>query len=262
MKKLSTILIAVGLLVIAVPIAGQLYTSYNENKMIDEWLNSDDVQTAGNEGTAAAASGSEDAEESYKRLQDIFSSQGLSIPNTTNVQPTPSQAANPDTAAASAAMKPSNTPPAAKKQDKSASRKVTRTVIGVIKIDKIKVRAPIVEGVTAGDLRVGIGHIPGTAGLGAAGNCVLAGHRSYTFGKFFNRLDELKTGDSISIITKNGVYKYKVFEKLVVKPQNVSVLKGNKKDSIISLITCTPIYIASHRLVVKARLESKPVSQP
>lgn len=145
--------------------------------------------------------------------------------------------------------------------DKKSTKAVQSNVIGVIKISKIKVKAPIVDGVTVNDLKVGIGHIPGTAGLGELGNCALAGHRSYTFGKFFNRLDELKVGDYVSIITRKGEYKYKVFKKLVVKPEDVSVLKGNKKDSIITLITCTPIYVASHRLIIKARLESKPEEQ-
>lgn len=246
MRKLSLILIIVGVLVIAAPIAGQLYTRYNENKMIDEWLNSDNAQTIENEGTSTAAAGTENAEDSYNQLQNIFSTEGS---GTTDAQQASAQTIGSDT---------TNSPSSTKKPVKTTPH----NVIGVIKIDKIKVKAPIVEGVSVDDLKVGVGHIPGTANLGDAGNCALAGHRSYTFGKFFNRLDEVKAGDYITLITKKGEYKYKVFEKLVVKPEDVSVLKGSKKDNVISLITCTPIYVASHRLIVKARLESKSEAQP
>ena len=74
-RKLSLVLIIVGLIVVAIPIAGQLYTSYNENKMIDEWLNSDNAETAENGNTATAA-GNEAIEDSYNQLQDIFSNEG------------------------------------------------------------------------------------------------------------------------------------------------------------------------------------------
>ena len=75
-------------------------------------------------------------------------------------------------------------------------------MLGLIEIKKIKVNLPIVEGVESSNLKAGIGHIPGSAGLGQLGNSALAGHRSYTFGNFFNRLDELQIGDIITITTK------------------------------------------------------------
>jgi sortase A len=118
------------------------------------------------------------------------------------------------------------------------------------------------EGVRASDLKVGIGHIPGTAGLGEKGNCVLAGHRNYTFGRFFNRLDEVEEGDIILITTKKAQFKYKVNEKLVVLPDDVSVIKGNKDETILTLVTCTPIYIATHRLIIHASLEETALLEP
>lgn len=239
MKKLSTILIIAGILVVAAPIAGQLYTSYNEEKMINDWLNSNDAQTVESGNQQGDTSTTENVEDSYSGLQDIFTSE--------NTQ-------------ASTSQQPGNNGSVA--PAKKPAKTELQNVIGVIKISKIKVKAPIVEGVKASNLRVGIGHIPGTAGLGKPGNCALAGHRSYTFGKFFNRLDELNKGDMVSIITKDGEYKYKIYDKLVVLPSDVSVLKGSRDDNTITLITCTPIYVASHRLIIKARLESGPDLQP
>ena len=114
---------------------------------------------------------------------------------------------------------------------------------------------PIVEGTTEANLSVGIGHIPGTAGLGKPGNSALAGHRNYTFGRFFSRLDELKKGDKVILVTKTDTYTYIVYDKLVVLPTNVSVLNYKEKDNIITLITCTPMNKSTHRLIVHARLE-------
>ena len=235
-KKISTILVIIGVLCVVVPLTGQLYTQYREDKMINDWLNSDDAQTA--ESEDQQGSSTENAVDSYNQLQDIFAAE--------NTQGTTTQSNSAGTSVTSA--KPVKT--------------VQQKVIGVIKISKIKVKAPIVEGVKSANLRVGIGHIPGTAGLGQAGNCALAGHRSYTFGRFFNRLDELKIGDTISIITRDGEYKYTVYDKTVVLPSDVSVLKGSKDENVLTLITCTPIYVATHRLIVKARLESGPQLQP
>ncbi len=244
MKKLSiisVILIIAGILVAASPLIGQWYTNYQENKLINEWLDNED----------SAATGSTEAsnpEEAYAGLQDIFASEGTDNTDTAEVQPS-------DSPAAAATEKPAPAP----KPGKPASPQI---VLGIIRIDKIDVKAPIVEGVEASNLKVGIGHIPGTAALGQAGNSALAGHRSYTFGKFFNRLDELVVGDEIRITTKKEDLVYKVYEKLVVTPDDVSVLKGDKDKNIITLITCTPIYVASHRLIIHASLVERVLKQP
>lgn len=135
-------------------------------------------------------------------------------------------------------------------------------VLGIIQIKKIKVNEPIVLGVSKANLRAGIGHIPGTAAPGQAGNCALAGHRNYAFKKLFSRLDELKAGDEIRITTKKEDLTYKVTETKVVTPDDVSVLKGSKDKSIITLITCTPKYVASHRLIVTAELTGRAPREP
>lgn len=129
-----------------------------------------------------------------------------------------------------------------------------KDIIGIITISKIDLKAAICEGIESENLKYAVGHFPGTPLPGKKGNFCIAGHRSYTYGEFFNRLDELQIGDEIIVKTSIGQYKYKVYEKKVVEPSEISVL-DNTKESIITLVTCTPIRIATHRLIVKGKLE-------
>ncbi|KZL93410.1 class D sortase [Clostridium magnum] len=126
--------------------------------------------------------------------------------------------------------------------------------IGIITIPKINLKAAICEGIESENLKYAVGHFPGTPLPGEMGNFCIAGHRSYTYGEFFNRLDELQVDDEIIVKTNINEYKYKVYEKKVVEPSEISVL-DNTKEPIITLVTCTPIRIATHRLIIKGKLE-------
>lgn len=127
------------------------------------------------------------------------------------------------------------------------------SVIGIINIPKIKLNLPIIEGTSENELSQAIGHLDGTSMPGEIGNSVLAGHRSHTFSRFFNRLDELELGDYIYIKTKDGLQKYEVYEKKIVKPTDLSVLKPLKEETTITLITCHPLYSSKKRLILKGR---------
>ncbi len=126
------------------------------------------------------------------------------------------------------------------------------TVLGRVQIPKIDEKLLLVEGVTSKDLKAGAGHIPGTAMPGEIGNSAIAGHRNYTFGSYFNRLDELAIGDKIMVEYGKNTYTYEVYEILVVLPEDTSVLNQSKKDKVLTLITCTPVRVATHRLIVHA----------
>ena len=128
------------------------------------------------------------------------------------------------------------------------------TILGRIKIPKINESLLLVEGVKSKDLKVGAGHIPGTAMPGEIGNCAIAGHRNYTFGSYFNRLDEVAVGDIITIDYGKKSFAYEVYEILVVLPEDTSVLNYNDQDKVLTLITCTPVRVATHRLIVHALL--------
>jgi sortase A len=126
--------------------------------------------------------------------------------------------------------------------------------IGIMKIPKLDLKVAIGEGIDNETLKFAVGHFEGTALPGEKGNFAVAGHRSYTYSQYFNRLDELNVGDDIVVKTKKGEFTYKVYEKKVVEPTEVSVL-DKTKDATITLVTCTPIRVATHRLIVKGRLQ-------
>lgn len=96
------------------------------------------------------------------------------------------------------------------------------------------------------------GHHQGTANAGDGSNMVLAGHRDIR-GSVFLRLNELQIGDDFKVYSANGVYRYIVNDILEVPPTEIGVMSPTV-DATATLITCTPIGIASKRLIVKARL--------
>jgi sortase A len=127
-------------------------------------------------------------------------------------------------------------------------------LVGEIIIPKINLKAVIGEGTDMETLKYALGHFTGTAMPGAKGNFCVAGHRSYTYSEMFNRLDELVVGDEITVKTVKNEFRYKIIQKKVVLPEEVSVLdQGN--DHLITLITCTPIRVATHRLIIIGKLE-------
>ncbi|MBC2582422.1 class D sortase [Clostridium sp. DJ247] len=134
-------------------------------------------------------------------------------------------------------------------------KNLTMDTIGIMTIGKINLKVAIGEGDDNETLKYSVGHIKGTAMPGEKGNFSVAGHRSYTYGEYFNRLDELEVGDKIMVKTKKGEYTYKIYDIKVVLPSDVSVL-NKTDDATITLITCTPIRVATHRLIIKGKLES------
>lgn len=133
-------------------------------------------------------------------------------------------------------------------------KKVPENIIGIMTIPKIDLSVPLVDGIDTESLKNAVGHFTDTPMPGEAGNCAVAGHRSWTYNQYFNRLDELDIGDIISVKTLNGQFEYKVFEKKIVEPYDLDVLK-NTDDPTITLITCHPLRSSAYRLIVKGRLE-------
>lgn len=142
-------------------------------------------------------------------------------------------------------------------QEKSNKQQYNaKNPIGVLEIPKIDLTVPIVEGATQDSLKNAVGHIEGTGKLGEVNNNYgIAGHRSHTTGRFFNRLDEIEIGDELTIKTATGEFKYIVFEKKVVTPDKVDVLDPIEGKSMVTLITCHPLYSNKQRLVVFAELK-------
>jgi len=126
--------------------------------------------------------------------------------------------------------------------------------LGILTIENINLRLPIMEGVDEPELRIAPGRVPQTAGIGEIGNAVIAGHRNFTFGEMFNRLGEVEIGNIIEFQAMDGVVMmFEVFEILVILPENQIAFIQPQNESIITLFTCTPIREATHRLLIRAR---------
>lgn len=111
-------------------------------------------------------------------------------------------------------------------------------VIGLIEIEALELKYPIVEGADSKQLAYGIGHIPDTAAIGNKGNCVLAGHRGSRYGTYFKYLNRLSEGDTVKVMDKEGnVYQYEVVSSEVVGPYDNSV-KAQGEETELTLLTC------------------------
>jgi sortase A len=131
---------------------------------------------------------------------------------------------------------------------------VSVKAFAMLSVPCIDLKLPIMEGTTKQILDISGGHMIDTAMPGKEGNCAVAAHRSYTYGRFFNRLPEVTIGEVVTLTDKTGTYKYKVFNIERVLPAEVNVLNYNENDKILSMITCDPLKNPTHRLVVKAKL--------
>ena len=87
------------------------------------------------------------------------------------------------------------------------------------------------------------------------GNYCIAGHHMRAYGRHFNRLSELGVGDEIKFIAADSTYVYRVFEVLIVKPEDTYVLEAPEgEEGLITLITCEYSRKPPLRLVVRGRL--------
>ncbi len=123
-------------------------------------------------------------------------------------------------------------------------------LIGRLRIPRIQVAVMVREGADAGTLRRAVGHIPGTALPGNAGNVGLAGHRD----TFFRSLRNIKKDDAIDLETESGTYRYLVESTRIVGPRDVSVLSAATRQTL-TLVTCYPFYYvgsAPKRFIVRA----------
>jgi sortase A len=109
--------------------------------------------------------------------------------------------------------------------------------LGVLEISAIQLQVPVLEGTDELTLDRAVGHILGTAPLGATGNIGIAGHRD----GFFRGLKDVHVGETIDVYTQRGRSRYAVDEIQTVSPDDVSVLAPRAKPSL-TLVTCYPFY--------------------
>lgn len=123
-------------------------------------------------------------------------------------------------------------------------------VIGRIDLPEVGIEAVVVEGVDDRELRLAVGHVPGTALPGASGNCVLAGHRDTAF----RGLREIQIGHVIRLASSLGETHYRVRETKIVEPDETQLL-GPTDGRVLTLVTCYPfsfVGTAPQRFIVVA----------
>jgi sortase A len=124
-------------------------------------------------------------------------------------------------------------------------------MVGRIEIPRLGVSAIIKAGTDARTLQLAVGHIPGTALPGEAGNIGLAAHRD----TFFRRLRDIESDDEIRLTTPQGSYTYRVARTDIVEPRDVWVLDPTEYPAL-TLVTCYPFsYVGSapQRFIVRAQ---------
>jgi sortase A len=122
--------------------------------------------------------------------------------------------------------------------------------LAVLRIPRIGLEVPVLEGTDRVTLDRGVGHIEHTAAPGSDGNSGIAGHRD----GFFRGLKDLGPGDVIELETRRGNEAYRVDRMWIVDPTDVSVLDPTPTASL-TLVTCYPFYFvgsAPRRYIVRA----------
>lgn len=232
-KLISTSLIAAGVIIICIAAFQEISTRYNQKKLIDEYNQYTEILKSLEKSEIAAEASSE-------------------LPA---VETDPPATETGGESAAEQETEASNSN-AAQESKKPDLEKILagKTISGLLEIPKIKVSSAILEGTDDSALKYTVGHYPGLGEIGQPGNYVLLGHRNYVYGHFFRNLDRLEVGDEV-IITKDGnKYTYVVYESFVVSPEEVWVL-DKTEESIVTMITCTPIGTYTDRLIVRGQLK-------
>jgi sortase A len=224
-KKAAYLLVIAGLVLMIWPKAREWVDDYKQHKLLEDAR-----------ASLADASAPPSREASYEQLSQLFA-----------------QAAGED-----ASPSPSGEPESSPVQvtGSPGMERPPKGAIAILRIAKIDLELPVLEGATQANMKVGAAHMSETSPLGEIGNAAIAAHRAFTKGRLFNRLNEVEVGDTLELERKGETEEYKVYRVVRVLPTDLSVLEGNGKDRMITLITCDPMDTATHRLIVQA----KPIS--
>ena len=129
-------------------------------------------------------------------------------------------------------------------------------VMGYVEIPSINVRLPIYHGESEDVLTKGAAHLEHTSFPigGESTHVCISAHCGYPTQKFFDDIDELENGDEIYIYVLDRTLKYTVIGTDVVEPDDSSRLEVVKGKDLLTLVTCTPYGVNSHRLLVHAEV--------
>ncbi|WP_339317667.1 class D sortase [Paenibacillus sp. FSL R10-2734] len=215
MRKFSYVLILAGILIMLYPKANEWYSDWQQEKLLES------AELSTSDSTPPP-----DLKSKYAEVTQLLAEESV-----LDAQAQPQETEKPE-----------------------PEIKVGGKVMALIEIDKIDLKLPVLEGATKANLKHAAAHMKETTPLGEIGNAAIAAHRARTTGRLFNRLNEVVIGDVITVKTSDQVLNYEVYDISVVDPSDVSVLDGNNKDKILTLITCDPLVDPTHRLIVHAKL--------
>ncbi|WP_018212458.1 class D sortase [Desulfitobacterium hafniense] len=228
-KKISSIIfIVAGLALLAYPKAAEMHSTYLQKKLVSEWQA---ALAAVDQGERAADTDLGEEEEALP------------------LSPAPDQDAEESSLVEEELPEESVTP-----EEKARQDYIQNTMEGMLKIEKISLELPILKGVTEANLDLSVAHLENTGKMGEPGNYAIAGHRSHTYGRQFNRLEEVNPGDLLEVTDGKSIFIYTVTQKLYVDPTEVRVLNSNEDSREITLITCHPMINPTHRLIIKGVL--------
>lgn len=126
-------------------------------------------------------------------------------------------------------------------------------MMGYIEIPKLNTTIPIYHGTSEAVLQVGVGHLQNTSLPvgGESTHAALSGHRGLPTRSLFTDLDQMEVGDRFYIKVLNETLCYTVDQILTVLPHEMDALAIEEGKDYVTLITCTPYGINSHRLLVR-----------
>ncbi len=128
-------------------------------------------------------------------------------------------------------------------------------IMGYVTIDKIDVLLPIYHGTSADVLTSGAGHMEGSS-LPVGGentHCIISSHRGLPGAVLFTDLDLLEIGDTFTITIFDNIYTYEVDKISIVLPTEYENLYIEDGQDYVTLMTCTPYGINTHRLLVRGK---------
>ena len=128
-------------------------------------------------------------------------------------------------------------------------------IIGYIEIENIGVSLPIYHGTTESVLQVGVGHLEGSSfptGTTST-HAVLSGHRGLPSSKLFSDLDQMIVGDTFLLHVLDQTFAYQVDQINIVLPEETQDLGIETDKEYVTLVTCTPYGVNTHRLLVRAK---------
>lgn len=126
-------------------------------------------------------------------------------------------------------------------------------MMGYIDIPKLDIVLPVYHGISESVLQSGVGHLKNTSLPvgGESSHAVLSGHRGLANAKIFTDLNKMEIGDVFYIKVLHHTFAYQVDQILTVLPSETDALQIEKGKDYVTLVTCTPYAVNTHRLLVR-----------